>query len=323
MSITIESKIASGSSGSIFKIISQKNGVREYQALKISPNQRGIIKNLLEIILHYNTCPYLINSIDYEIDHNVKKIYMPLGLCNTTRLYKYKVDIVKILYQICLGVKYLHDLSIVHGDIKPSNILLFKNNGEYTVKLSDFNLSYICLNKIKGILSYTNGYRAPEVMESNEYDLKSDIWALGQTLRKIVSLGDYNIDVSNFNSLIKGMLEIEPEKRWDINQVLESDFFKEVLVKEVSLKEVFKESSFTKVSLNSSLKSYNYENLNQDLVNFVSRLNFEEINLNDLQIIVSKLFGKYYMYFDINLINLEIMYCKILITFFQLYIFKS
>ncbi len=306
MSITIESKIASGSSGSIFKIISQKNGVREYQALKISPNQRGIIKNLLEIILHYNTCPYLINSIDYEIDHNVKKIYMPLGLCNTTRLYKYKVNIVKILYQICLGVKYLHNLNIVHGDIKPSNILLFKNNGEYIVKLSDFNLSYICLNKIKGILSYTNGYRAPEVMESNEYDLKSDIWALGQTLRKIVSLGDYNIDVSIFNSLIKGMLEIEPEKRWDINQVLESNFFKEVSIKELS---------------KDSYKSYNYENLNQDLNDFVSRLNLKEINLNDLQIIISKLFGRYYMYFDINLINLEIMYCKILITFFQLYIF--
>lgn len=311
MPITIESKIASGSSGSIFKVVSERNGTKEYQALKISQNKRGIIKNLLEIILHFNTCPYLINSIDYEIDHNYKKIYMPLGICNMNKAYKYKLNIMDILFQICLGVKYLHDLKIVHGDIKPSNILLFRNKkGVYIPKIADFNLSYICLNKIKGVISYTKGYRAPEVLELNEYDLKSDIWALGQTLKKIVSVKNYEINKLYFDELIKGMLEIDSNKRWDIDQIIDSNFFK-INRENLNLSCISTELSKS--------KSYDYTQIYQDIYNYSKNIiDIEEENMN---IIISKLFGSFNLLSSIHLISSEIIYCKILITFFQIYIF--
>lgn len=305
MPITIKSKIASGSSGSIFKVVNEKNGLQEYQALKISQNKRGIIKNLLEIILHFNKCPYLINSIDYEIDHEYKKIYMPLGICNMTKSYKYKIDIMDILLQICLGVKYLHDINIVHGDIKPSNILLFrdKKNKKYISKITDFNLSYICVDKIKGILAYTSGYRAPEVSDFNEYDLKSDIWSLGQTLKKIVSLGDYVIDKLLFDEMIKGMLEIDSSKRWNIDQVLNSEFFNQ-------------RNFQTPVLLKNK---YDYNSIYNDINEYSRKV--ININIEIMNTIISKLMGNYNTCLVFDLINAEIMYCQVLITFFQHYIF--
>jgi serine/threonine-protein kinase CHEK2 len=49
----------------------------------------------------------------------------------------------KLLFrQICLGVKYLHDLSITHRDLKPENILLTSpDTNETLVKITDFGLS--------------------------------------------------------------------------------------------------------------------------------------------------------------------------------------
>ena len=39
-----------------------------------------------------------------------------------------------IFLQICLAIKYLHDMKMMHRDIKPGNVLLF-NDG--TIKVSD------------------------------------------------------------------------------------------------------------------------------------------------------------------------------------------
>lgn len=49
----------------------------------------------------------------------------------------------QVLTQIASGLDYLHSRGLVHGDIKPDNILIFKNGdtSDGTVKLSDFGIS--------------------------------------------------------------------------------------------------------------------------------------------------------------------------------------
>jgi serine/threonine protein kinase len=50
------------------------------------------------------------------------------------------------LAQIILAVSYLHSQSIIHRDLKPDNILV---DGEGMIKLTDFGLSEINMNKYK------------------------------------------------------------------------------------------------------------------------------------------------------------------------------
>ena len=51
----------------------------------------------------------------------------------------------KILYQVTRGLAHLHALGVVHGDIKPSNILIFSqvdaNNIQTVIKLAGFEMS--------------------------------------------------------------------------------------------------------------------------------------------------------------------------------------
>lgn len=104
--------------------------------------------------------------------------------------------------------------SIVHGDIKQENILLASPNGghyqEYpTIKLADFGLAYTTGGSVKAVHQYrscweygTEGYIAPEILDhtaSHEkrkrtryelHDTHSDIYSLGVTIQKCLSLAD-------------------------------------------------------------------------------------------------------------------------------------
>ena len=81
-------------------------------------------------------------------------------------------------YQIVDGVKYLHQNSIIHRDIKPGNIFL---SDTLRVKIGDFGL----VKEIRYPTPFTEyvstrWYRAPEnVLGSRSYNYPVDIFALG------------------------------------------------------------------------------------------------------------------------------------------------
>jgi mitogen-activated protein kinase 1/3 len=85
------------------------------------------------------------------------------------------------MYQIVVGVHYLHSANIIHRDLKPGNLLV---NGNCELKVCDFGLARGVepAAQFLDITEYvvTRWYRAPEIMVSDEdYDLKVDIWAIG------------------------------------------------------------------------------------------------------------------------------------------------
>lgn len=86
-----------------------------------------------------------------------------------------------ILRQVIRGLSYLHFNNIIHGDIKPSNLLVADDG---TVKLSDFGISKI--NKYDGELINdavgTPAFMPPEVVAGDAYDGKlADIYSVGAT----------------------------------------------------------------------------------------------------------------------------------------------
>jgi serine/threonine protein kinase len=96
---------------------------------------------------------------------------------------------VQIATQAAAALEYVHssDLSVIHRDVSPSNILL----GEYgDVKLTDFGIARFrgrdvstCINFVKGKL----GYMSPEQFTRPDYDHRSDLFSLGSVLYEMLT----------------------------------------------------------------------------------------------------------------------------------------
>lgn len=217
-------KINAGGFGSIFKV----NIDNSYAVLKVVPHRHGIVCNILELVLYFTKCPYIVQAYEYELDSICYKILMPPALYDLSKVKRAGkgLNIRHILYEIALAVEYLHSRYIIHADIKPSNILIYKEGDRYTAKLTDFSLARICNEKVNGI-AYTIGYRPPEVETHKTYTYKSDIWALGETFKALQD-GFLELKTELFDNLVKGMCAVSLDKRFDIYDVLSHSFFRDM-----------------------------------------------------------------------------------------------
>ena len=82
----------------------------------------------------------------------------------------------QILNELLEAVGYIHALQIVHGDIKPQNILITSNGSH--VKLIDFSMADADAFVAKNI-GYSDSYAAPEQKKGLQTDCRTDIYALG------------------------------------------------------------------------------------------------------------------------------------------------
>lgn len=82
----------------------------------------------------------------------------------------------KTFITVVRGLKALHDLNIMHRDLKSANIFLNKDG---TAKLGDLNVSKVAKRGLSYTQTGTPYYASPEVWRDEPYDTKSDIWSLG------------------------------------------------------------------------------------------------------------------------------------------------
>jgi serine/threonine protein kinase len=93
-----------------------------------------------------------------------------------------------IIYQIMLGVRYLHSFGIVHRDLKLENIMMTESNDHGQPKIVDFGLSKIIGPSETATEPFgTLGYVAPEVLKKSPYSFSCDIWSLGCILYALLS----------------------------------------------------------------------------------------------------------------------------------------
>jgi tRNA A-37 threonylcarbamoyl transferase component Bud32 len=154
--------------------------------------------------------------------------------------------------QIAEGISFLHKNAIIHRDLKPENILIEtrekKDKLQYIPKIVDFGFAKFLKGKSKE--SYgTLFYAAPELILKESYDHKVDVWSFGIILFEAVT-GIIPFDRKGFDStemakfivneplpqiveefepelkkLVLGCLDKDPNRRFTIEQVLESKWF--------------------------------------------------------------------------------------------------
>ncbi|XP_071690581.1 probable LRR receptor-like serine/threonine-protein kinase At1g67720 [Rutidosis leptorrhynchoides] len=206
-----EKKIGSGGFGTVYygklndgkeiavKLLENKN---VYQGKKEFANE----VTLLSRIHHRNLVQFLgfcqedgMDILVYEFMHNgtlKEHLYGPLARERRITWIKR----LEIAEESAKGIEYLHTgcvPSIIHRDLKTSNILLDKN---MKAKVSDFGLSKLAVDgtsHVSSIVRGTLGYLDPEYYISNRLTDKSDIYSFGVILLELIS-GQEAISNENF-----------------------------------------------------------------------------------------------------------------------------
>ena len=133
-----------------------------------------------------------------------------------------KQQFLNIVRELCSVLEYLHGKGIIHRDIKPSNIILSEDGH---IRLIDFDAARMpkADHKQDTRLLGTRGYAPPEQYGFEQTDVRTDIYALGITLNRI--LGD-NIRKTRYQGIIRKCTKLDPDRRYQSVREVKKAFFR-------------------------------------------------------------------------------------------------
>ena len=96
----------------------------------------------------------------------------------------------RVARDIALALGAAHASGIVHRDVKPSNVLIDRHAG--TAKLTDFGAAKRVRPEAQALTAHgqtvgTPRYMAPEQVNGDPVDARTDLWALGATLYEMLA----------------------------------------------------------------------------------------------------------------------------------------
>ena len=189
----------------------------------------------------------------YSVIQTNQYIYLIMEYISGKELFDYiikkgklqEIEACKFYQQIISGIEYLHKLKIVHRDLKPENLLL---DSKKNIRIVDFGLSNMYPNN--ELLSTACGspcYAAPEMINGEKYNgLLVDIWSSGIVLYAMIcgylpfedkdndilydKICEGKFIVPNFisdlaNDFLHKILNIDPTKRYNLNQIKNHPWF--------------------------------------------------------------------------------------------------
>ena len=176
---------------------------------KLQKKKLGLINEIN--ILSKNSNPYLLKFYEVFLENNNFHIIMEYAARKDLKSFLSQrksmgrklsdKSINRFFYQICQGVKYLHDHNVIHRDLKPANIMVDSN---LNLKIGDFGISKIFTDKNKFAVTQIGSpmYMSPEALGEGKYYHKTDIWALGCILYELITL-DYAFNANSLPALYK------------------------------------------------------------------------------------------------------------------------
>jgi NIMA (never in mitosis gene a)-related kinase len=258
----LQKKIGEGSFGSVYRASNLSTGETvAIKKIKLSAANRAEIKNVAHEVR-------VLCSIDHRHVVSYKGSFWDKGQTHICIVMEYlgggdlSVKIANLkkkrqlmaedqiwtyFIQMLKGLKVLHDLKIIHRDIKAANVFLTQDERE--VKLGDMNVSKVVEKDFTKTRVGTPLYFSPEIWNGRSYDYKTDVWSLGcllyemaaltypfngnsmNDLRFCASKGRYapipSMYSKDLNEIIRQCLQVDDSKRPTVTKLLDSPIIRE------------------------------------------------------------------------------------------------
>lgn len=123
-----------------------------------------------------------------------------------------------IMKQVGRALSELHHHGIIHGDLKPENIMISQNKGALHTTLIDFSLSKIDHDRWQNHLTGTFYYMSPEKtgMIKRPVDGRSDLYALGVIGYRMLTQ-TFPFQVESLTELLHSQVAVHPRPPSDLN----------------------------------------------------------------------------------------------------------
>lgn len=194
------------------------NNIDSPRIIKIREIVQAFIEGQDKTFMIMDYHPEVIDVFDYVVGRDLKT----------------EQQVKPLFREMCLAIKDCHEAGCCHGDIKMENfIILNTEENKYDIKLIDFGFAFYDGPDDSRFFGGTRKYVAPEVFRSRQGSRASDIWSIGAVIFYTLTSRNYlpGMPLSNNRfsqelvALLENCLVIDPSRRFDINNVLESEWF--------------------------------------------------------------------------------------------------
>ena len=250
----ILSKLGEGAYSTVFKVKRNVDGkvyaLKKVKLLNLSDKEKENALNEVRILASVKS-NYVVSYKEAFFDEKDRTLCIVMEFADNGDLYQKIVEhkkkavffeeseIWRVFIQLVKGLKALHDLKILHRDLKSANVFLYTNGD---AKIGDLNVSKVTRAGVGHTQTGTPYYASPEVWKDCPYDNKSDIWSLGCVLYEMITLkppfraqdmeglykrvikGQYSKIPERFSNdlfqIIQFLLQVNPNQRPSCDQIL-------------------------------------------------------------------------------------------------------
>lgn len=121
-------------------------------------------------------------------------LVMPYATHGTLASFQHSSDAtLSVKYSLCLdvarGLSILHSCSIVHGDLKNENVLIFAESRGLVARLCDFGCSLVEIDELDSLLAGSEPWNAPEWKDKLQRKtlVLTDVYSFGLLIWRVIS----------------------------------------------------------------------------------------------------------------------------------------
>jgi len=222
----------------VAKVLLTKSHQKEKMTQEIALHKSLQHENIVQFYTHFETDLFVIITLELCARRSLMELHKRRGKILEPEARFYMIQVQK-------GVLYLHNMRIVHRDLKLGNVFL---DEKLVCKIGDFGLAaqMDMDGTQRRTMCGTPNYLAPEILQKKGHDYQVDIWSSGcmlftlicgkppfetNTLKETynrIKTGHYRIPThvsKEARTVIKKMLADDPQSRPSIADLINMSWF--------------------------------------------------------------------------------------------------